>query len=164
MKIGVRPVRKDDFPAWLKLWDGYNAFYGRSGETALPSAVTSMTWSRFFDAYEPMHALVDGNYAFKLPCIVKTVVGGDGLSLSIAAASILAKVARDRLMAEMDDLHPGYGFRAHKGYGAPLHIEALRTLGPCPIHRLTWAPVRLMLEGGDPATLSPSTAEDSEAA
>jgi len=113
---------------------------------------------------EPVHALVDGNYAFKLPCAVKTVVGGDGLSLSIAAASILAKVARDRLMAEMDDLHPGYGFRAHKGYGAPRHIEALRTLGPCPIHRLTWAPVRLMLEGGDPATLSPSTAEDSEAA
>jgi GNAT superfamily N-acetyltransferase len=58
MKIAVRPVRKDDFPAWLKLWDGYNAFYGRSAETALPSAVTHMTWSRFFDSYEPVHALV----------------------------------------------------------------------------------------------------------
>jgi GNAT superfamily N-acetyltransferase len=58
MQIEIRPVRKDDFSAWLKLWEGYNAFYGRSGETALPSAVTSMTWSRFFDAYEPMHALV----------------------------------------------------------------------------------------------------------
>jgi len=98
---------------------------------------------------EPAHALVDGNYAFRLPCAVKTVVGGDGLSLSIAAASILAKVARDRLMAEMDDLHPGYGFGSHKDYGAPRHIEALRTLGPCPIHRLTWAPLRLLLQGGE---------------
>jgi len=58
MQLEIRPVRKDDFPAWLKLWEGYNAFYGRSGETALPSEVTRMTWSRFFDAYEPMHALV----------------------------------------------------------------------------------------------------------
>jgi GNAT superfamily N-acetyltransferase len=58
MQIAIRPVRKEDFPAWLKLWDGYNSFYGRSGETALASAVTSMTWSRFFDAYEPVHALV----------------------------------------------------------------------------------------------------------
>jgi GNAT superfamily N-acetyltransferase len=58
MQIAIRPVRNDDFPAWLKLWDGYNTFYGRSGETALASAVTSMTWSRFFDAYEPVHALV----------------------------------------------------------------------------------------------------------
>ena len=113
---------------------------------------------------EPVHALVDGNYAFRLPCTVKTVVGGDGLSLSIAAASILAKVARDRLMAEMDDLHPGYGFRSHKGYGAPRHIEALRTLGPCPIHRLTWAPVRLALQGGDPASIAAAGLEDGEAA
>lgn len=96
----------------------------------------------------PVMALVDGNYRFRLPCEVRTVVEGDALSLSIAAASILAKTARDRLMIEMDDLHPGYGFAAHKGYGAPKHIEALRSLGPCPIHRLSWAPVRLVLEGG----------------
>ena len=56
--IQVRPVRRDDFPAWQVLWDGYNAFYGRSGATALPAEVTLMTWSRFFDADEPMHALV----------------------------------------------------------------------------------------------------------
>jgi GNAT superfamily N-acetyltransferase len=56
--IEVRPARRDDFPAWKELWDGYNAFYGRSGVTELPSEVTQMTWSRFFDAYEPMHALV----------------------------------------------------------------------------------------------------------
>jgi GNAT superfamily N-acetyltransferase len=54
----VRPARKQDFDAWLSLWDGYNAFYGRSGETALPMEITQSTWSRFFDVYEPMHALV----------------------------------------------------------------------------------------------------------
>jgi GNAT superfamily N-acetyltransferase len=56
--LQVRPVRPDDFEAWLILWDGYNAFYGRSGSTALPRDITELTWSRFFDAYEPMHALV----------------------------------------------------------------------------------------------------------
>ena len=83
---------------------------------------------------QPAHALVDGNYAFLLPCPVKTVVKGDALCASIAAASILAKTARDRLMV-------------HKGYHAPEHVEALRTLGPSPIHRRGWAPVRLALEG-----------------
>jgi GNAT superfamily N-acetyltransferase len=56
--IEVRPVNRDDFPAWKVLWDGYNGFYGRSGDTALPSEVTQTTWSRFFDSYEPVHALV----------------------------------------------------------------------------------------------------------
>jgi len=98
----------------------------------------------------PVFALVDGNYAFKLPCAVKTVVKGDAISVSIAAASILAKTARDRLMAEMDGLYPGYGFAAHKGYGAPVHGEALVRLGPCPIHRMSWAPVRLALAGETP--------------
>jgi GNAT superfamily N-acetyltransferase len=57
-QIAIRPVLRDDFPAWKVLWDGYNAFYGREGETALPSEITQITWSRFFDAYEPMHAMV----------------------------------------------------------------------------------------------------------
>ena len=92
-------------------------------------------------------ALVDGNYPFALPCPIKTVVGGDGISASIAAASILAKTARDRLMKEMDSLYPGYGFAAHKGYHAPAHVEALARLGPCAIHRMSWAPVRLALAG-----------------
>jgi ribonuclease HII len=97
-------------------------------------------------AVQPVAALVDGNYRFKLPCDVETVVGGDGLSLSIAAASILAKTARDRLMIEMDAVYPGYGFAGHKGYNAPVHQEALRTLGPCPIHRRGWAPIRALLD------------------
>ena len=98
----------------------------------------------------PAFALVDGNYRFDLPCEVKTVVGGDGKSKSIAAASILAKTARDRLMIEMDGLYPGYGFASHKGYHAEVHVEALRTLGPCEIHRHAWAPVKLALLGLDP--------------
>jgi ribonuclease HII len=78
------------------------------------------------------------------------VVGGDGKSMSIAAASILAKVARDRLMVEMDGLYPGYGFASHKGYRAPLHAEGLLALGPCEIHRMAWGPVKLAIMGKDP--------------
>ncbi len=98
-------------------------------------------------AVQPVAALVDGNYRFKLPCDVQTVVGGDGLSLSIAAASILAKTARDRLMVELDAEYPGYGFAGHKGYNAPVHQAALQSLGPCPAHRRGWAPIRALLEG-----------------
>jgi ribonuclease HII len=99
---------------------------------------------------QPVFALVDGNYHFNLPCEVKTVVGGDGVSKSIAAASILAKTARDRLMAQMDARYPGYGFAAHKGYRAQVHADALLRLGPCEIHRMGWAPVRLAQMGCDP--------------
>jgi hypothetical protein len=56
--LSIRPVTQPDYDQWLPLWDGYNAFYGRSGETALPAEITRTTWSRFFDAYEPVHALV----------------------------------------------------------------------------------------------------------
>ena len=101
-------------------------------------------------AVQPAFALVDGNYSFKLPCEVTTVVGGDGKSKSIAAASILAKVARDRLMVEMDGRFPGYGFASHKGYRAPFHAQALLSLGPCEIHRLSWGPVKLALMGRNP--------------
>ncbi|WP_397399827.1 ribonuclease HII [Phenylobacterium sp.] len=98
-------------------------------------------------AITPAHALVDGNYRFVLPCPVTPVVGGDGKSLSIAAASILAKVARDQLMVEMDALYPGYGFAGHKGYHAASHVAALTRLGPSPIHRRSWAPIRALLGG-----------------
>lgn len=113
---------------------------------------TGLAMRRAVEALEtaPKYALVDGNYPFKLPCEVKTVVGGDAKSKSIAAASILAKVARDRLMVEMDGLYPGYGFASHKGYRAPIHAEALLTLGPCEIHRRAWGPVKLALMGKDP--------------
>jgi ribonuclease HII len=98
-------------------------------------------------AVSPAFALVDGNYAFALPCPVRTVVGGDGVSASIAAASILAKTARDRVMIELDAVHPGYGFAEHKGYGVPAHQRALKTLGACAAHRATWAPLRALMAG-----------------
>ena len=98
----------------------------------------------------PAFALVDGNYAFDLPCPIKTVIKGDSLSCSIAAASILAKTARDRLMHEMDALYPGYGFAEHKGYHAPVHVAALQRLGPSPIHRMGWAPLRALIAGAAP--------------
>ncbi len=111
---------------------------------------TGLAMRRAIEAMKvaPVFALVDGKYRFPLPCPVKTVIGGDGVSASIAAASILAKVARDRIMHQMDALYPGYGFAAHKGYGAQAHIDALRHLGPCEIHRTSWAPIRALLEGG----------------
>ncbi len=109
---------------------------------------TGLAMCRAIDALSilPKAALVDGNYRFKLPCDVETAVGGDGLSLSIAAASILAKTARDQIMIEMDVEYPGYGFACHKGYNAPAHQAALKAMGPCPIHRRQWAPIRALLE------------------
>jgi len=72
----------------------------------------------------------------------KGVVDGDSICVSIAAASIVAKVTRDRLMVELDGRYPGYGLAQHKGYGTREHLEALQKLGPCPIHRKTFQPVR----------------------
>ena len=90
---------------------------------------------------KPDHALVDGLRAQGLPVEHTALVGGDGLSLSIAAASIIAKVTRDRRMVEIDAHHPQYGFARHKGYGVREHLEALRHHGPCPVHRRTFQPV-----------------------
>ena len=86
----------------------------------------------------PDLALVDGNRAPNLDCPLETVVKGDGKSASIAAASILAKVSRDRYMLEMAKEYPQYAFEKHKGYPTKLHYERLREHGPCPIHRLTF--------------------------
>ena len=86
----------------------------------------------------PDIVLVDGNRAPFMPVPVKTVVKGDSLSASIAAASVLAKVTRDRLMEEQDALYPAYGFAVHKGYGTKRHYEALAEHGPCAIHRMTF--------------------------
>ena len=84
---------------------------------------------------QPDIALVDGNRRPPLGMPVQTIVGGDGLSASIAAASILAKVTRDRWMEELDGQYPQYGFAVHKGYGTKRHYAALTEFGPCPIHR-----------------------------
>ena len=90
-------------------------------------------------------ALVDGNRAPALPCPVQTIVEGDAKSLSIAAASIIAKVTRDRIMVGHDQAYPGYGFARHKGYGTALHQEALRRHGVPPLHRTSFAPIAALL-------------------
>ncbi len=97
-------------------------------------------------AVTPARALVDGNQAPRLPCPVQTVVGGDALEPAISAASILAKVHRDRLMCELDAQYPGYGLAGHKGYPTKAHIRALEELGVTPVHRTSYAPVRRVLE------------------
>jgi ribonuclease HII len=86
----------------------------------------------------PELALIDGNRAKGVEYDTRCVVGGDGKCADIAAASIMAKVTRDRLMCELDVQYPGYGFARHKGYGTAAHYAALRELGPCPAHRLSF--------------------------
>ena len=88
------------------------------------------------------HALVDGNALPDLPCRGEAVVKGDRRSLSIAAASVVAKVTRDRVMRRLDGVAPGYGFAKHKGYGTKAHRDAIARLGPSPFHRMTFAPMR----------------------
>lgn len=95
----------------------------------------------------PALALVDGNRAPDLPCPVRTVVGGDRLSLSIAAASIVAKVTRDRLMTRLSGRYPAYGWDRNAGYGTPAHRLALARHGPTPHHRRSFRPIRRLLEG-----------------
>jgi ribonuclease HII len=90
---------------------------------------------------KPGHALVDGLPVRGLPVPHTAVVAGDTLSLSIAAASIMAKVTRDRLMIALDAEYPQYGFARHKGYGVREHLEALRSHGPSPVHRRSFQPV-----------------------
>lgn len=91
------------------------------------------------------HALIDGNRLPELQISATAVVKGDALVASIAAASVLAKVQRDREMLELDALYPGYGFARHKGYGTKVHMDALKALGPSPVHRRSYAPVRALL-------------------
>lgn len=94
----------------------------------------------------PKLALIDGNRCPKLAVPSSSVVKGDSQVPAIAAASILAKVSRDREMLMLDAQYPGYGIAGHKGYPTPLHLEALQRLGPTPIHRRSFAPVRKLLE------------------
>ncbi len=98
---------------------------------------TFLAMKRAFDALavRPDLALVDGNRMPQLGVETRTIIKGDSLSASIGAASILAKVSRDRLMLQIDGLYPQYSFARHKGYGTALHVEMLKKYGPCPVHR-----------------------------
>ena len=110
---------------------------------AMARAVRALTVAAEF-------ALVDGNDAPALPCKCDTLVDGDARSVSIAAASIIAKVTRDRLMARLHDDHPGYNWRCNKGYGTPDHYSGLKIHGVTLHHRRSFAPVRALLQGLDP--------------
>jgi ribonuclease HII len=95
----------------------------------------------------PNHVLIDGNkIPPNLPCTAEAIVKGDSKEICIMAASILAKVARDRYMHALDTRYPHYGFAGHKGYPTPMHIEALKQHGACPEHRRSYAPVRDAIE------------------
>jgi ribonuclease HII len=97
---------------------------------------------------KPVRALIDGNHAPKLDIPTECIIDGDRLKPAISAASIIAKVTRDREMIELDRQFPGFGFAQHKGYGTEIHLKALRKLGPCEIHRRSFSPVRLVQETG----------------
>lgn len=97
-------------------------------------------------AIKPLHVLVDGFRIPQGPASQTGIIDGDAKSAHIAAASIIAKVTRDRIMENWDLLFPAYGFRKHKGYGTPEHLAALARFGPSPIHRLTYAPVHAAQE------------------
>ncbi len=112
----------------------------------LAASLTAMGRAVAALAELPDAALVDGNRAPDLPCPVTTVVRGDGRSLSIAAASIAAKVTRDRLMARLAEAHPGYGWERNAGYGTAQHRAAIARLGLTPHHRRSFRPVREALE------------------
>ena len=128
-----------------------NVWAWATGEASAPEIdemgivpATALAMRRALDslALMPQYLLID---AFPLPDVdipQKAIVKGDALSLSIAAASIVAKVTRDRLMAEFDREYPQYGFASHKGYGSAEHIRRIEALGPCPIHRYSFAPIR----------------------
>lgn len=115
---------------------------------AMARAVRALTVAAEF-------ALVDGNDAPALPCRCDTLVDGDARSVSIAAASIIAKVTRDRMMAALHDQHPGYNWKSNKGYGTAEHYSGLRAHGVTIHHRRSFGPIRNLILGRDPSTGEP---------
>jgi len=132
-RIGVGTVSHDTIDRRGLQWANYAAMATAVSELAPP----------------PSFLLVDGFQIHGCPVPQKPVVKGDRRSLSIAAASIIAKVTRDRIMVDMAGRYPDYGFEQHKGYATAAHLEAIRKHGPCPIHRRSFAPLGSRLESGD---------------
>jgi ribonuclease HII len=116
------------------------------------ATMTGMTRALMGLSMAPGMALIDGNRLPRtLPCNAQAVIGGDATEPAISAASILAKVSRDRHMHVLDGVHPGYGFARHKGYAVPEHLDALDRLGPCEAHRRSFAPVKRWFEPAEAA-------------
>ena len=145
-KAMTAPQRERSYEAIIQ-----NAWAAATGESSAQEIdalgivpATSLAMRRALDALAlvPQYLLID---AFPLPDVdipQKAIVKGDALSLSIAAASVVAKVTRDRIMASLDRTYPEYGFASHKGYGSAEHIRRIEAHGPCPVHRYSFAPVR----------------------
>ena len=112
---------------------------------------TFVAMQRAFDQLDVKSdlALIDGNKSPKLSCKTQTIIGGDAKSLSIAAASIIAKVTRDRIMHQLDLIYPQFNFARHKGYGTAAHAAALSKIGPCAEHRKSFKPIALILDQSD---------------
>ena len=112
---------------------------------------TMLAMSRAVEALQPYadHALIDGNRCPDLSCTSQAIIKGDSKVPAISAASIMAKVTRDREMLDLDMRYPGYGLAQHKGYPSKAHIEALENLGVTPVHRRSYAPVRRIIERGE---------------
>jgi ribonuclease HII len=112
---------------------------------------TMLAMSRAVEALQPSadHALIDGNRCPDLSCTSRAIIKGDSKVPAISAASIMAKVTRDREMLDLDMRYPGYGLAQHKGYPSKAHIEALESLGVTPAHRRSYAPVRRIIERGE---------------
>jgi ribonuclease HII len=142
----VKPAARDDLYrvlrgralAWAACAVGPRVIEGRN-----ILAATMLAMARAVTRLRPAPdlVLVDGLQIPSLPCAAHALIRGDATSAAVAAASIIAKVLRDRVMLAWDRRYPGYGFAAHKGYGSAQHREALARLGPCPLHRQTYRPV-----------------------
>ena len=130
--------------AWAVAWsdvaeiDALNIL--RASLLAMQRAVAALS-------VRPQEVLVDGNHCPDFGCPAAAIIGGDARVATISAASILAKEARDRELLRLDALYPGYGLAGHKGYPTAAHFAALRQLGPSPVHRRSFGPVRALLEG-----------------
>src|SRR5438876_8341453 len=141
----LTPERREELFEEICLTASFAVAFGSPARIDRDNSLRASLWAlaRAVQALPevPKHVFVDGRDPLDIPCSCEAVIGGDGLVVSIAAASIIAKVTRDRLMCALAQDCPGYGFESHKGYSVPEHLEALDRLGPTVHHRRFFAPV-----------------------
>jgi ribonuclease HII len=143
-RAALAPVIRERAVAWSIAWADAEEI---DSLNILQATLLAMRRALLGLPVAPTHVQVDGMTAprlgdLRLGCTVETIVRGDASQPAISAASILAKTARDALMEQLDALYPGFDLRAHKGYATPAHLRALRALGPTPLHRRSFAPVK----------------------
>lgn len=143
----LRAARREELASIL--WEVAQCATGRADPAEIDRInilqATLLAMRRAVEQLPADFALIDGNRPPLLPCLSRCIVKGDSRSFSIAAASIIAKVSRDRIMAELAERHPGYGWERNAGYGTAEHLSALRRLGPTEQHRRSFAPVAALI-------------------